>query len=157
VQDWQEFCLFRVVPQTLLLITAAAACFMAGLIWLVQLVHYPLFANVGPEHWPTYHAKHTFWITPIVAPVMLAELATAAALLWWRPAGVPGWALWLGLALAGLMWLSTAALQVPAHNKLGAAWDAATHQLLVQTNWLRTIGWTARAVLMLWVCRLMMK
>ncbi|MCK6525129.1 hypothetical protein L6R49_27300, partial [Myxococcota bacterium] len=32
----------------LLLIHAAATWFMVGLIWFVQIVHYPLFSAVGP-------------------------------------------------------------------------------------------------------------
>ena len=50
---------------------------MTGLIWLIQCVHYPLFAQVGAEAFQDYHARHTQWITPIVGPLMLIELGTA--------------------------------------------------------------------------------
>ena len=33
----------------LLLLHAAATLFMTGLIWFVQVVHYPLFARVGED------------------------------------------------------------------------------------------------------------
>ena len=47
-----------------------ATCWMAGLIWLVQVVHYPLFAHVGAEAFPAFHALHVRWISP-VGPIRL--------------------------------------------------------------------------------------
>jgi hypothetical protein len=34
---------------------------------------------------------------------------------------------------------------------LAQGFDAAAHDRLVQTNWLRTLGWTARAALAAWM------
>ena len=34
-------------PDVLLLVHAASTLFMAGVIWFVQVVHYPLMASVG--------------------------------------------------------------------------------------------------------------
>ena len=31
---------------------------LVGLIWLVQVVSYPLFARVGAAEFPAYHAAH---------------------------------------------------------------------------------------------------
>ena len=41
---------------TVLITCAAATWFMAGLHWFVQVVHYPLFADVGTERFIAYHA-----------------------------------------------------------------------------------------------------
>jgi hypothetical protein len=38
-------------------------------------------------------------------------------------------------------------VQVPLHERLSAGWDAAAHQRLVASNWVRTVLWTVRAVL----------
>ncbi len=127
------------------------ALFMTGLIWTIQIVHYPLFASVGASVFPAYEAEHSVRITIIVGPVMLLELAAAIALVRVRPALVPVWAAWTGLVLVGIIWASTAFLQIPSHAQLAAGFDPATHAALVATNWIRTAAWTARSALLLWV------
>lgn len=124
---------------------------LTGLIWLVQVVQYPLFAEVGAEAFPRYHAAHTRTITFVVLPLMGAELVTGLALALRPPPSVaPPW-LWLGLALVGVVWMSTAGVQVPRHAALADGFDPAVHRALVRGNWLRTAAWTARAVLLLFL------
>lgn len=128
----------------------ASALFMTGLIWFVQIVHYPLFAQVGSEAYPAYQTAHMRRTTVVVGPPMLLELATAAALV--SGAG-PDWLdsrwAWANLALLGVIWLSTALLQSPAHAKLTAGFQATPHLLLVRSNWLRTALWSGRSLILL--------
>lgn len=135
----------------LLLAHVAATLTMFGVILVVQVVHYPLFGKVGAASFAAYEAGHTRLITYVVFPPMVLELLTALALVVWRPLGLPGWQVWTGLALVGVIWLSTALLQVPLHQTLGAGFDAAAHRRLVTTNWIRTAAWSARAALVLWM------
>lgn len=123
---------------------------LAGLIWTIQVVHYPLFARVGSEAFPAYHAAHSAKITLLVVPLMFGELFAAMACLRWPSARVPPWFGPLMFALVGVAWATTALLSVPAHGRLGAGFDLAAHSRLVTTNWLRTAAWTARAALLLW-------
>jgi len=128
----------------------AATLAMTGVIWTIQLVHYPLFSGVGAEGFAAYEAAHQTRITWVVGPLMLVELAAAVALVaGLAPAGVPGWMGWAGLALLGVIWASTALVQVPLHTALGARFEEAAHARLVATNWVRTAAWTARAALAL--------
>ncbi len=137
---------------TILLVAhLAATLFMMGVIWFVQVVHYPLFRLVGNSEFARYEAAHTFWTTWVVAPPMLTELTTAVLLLLFKPKGVSDGILWLNLALLAIIWLSTAFLQVPCHQQLGQGFDATVHHRLVVTNWLRTFCWTVRAGLLLWL------
>lgn len=135
----------------LFVIHAASSLYMAGLIWFVQVVHYPLFAGVGRPEFPAYEQRHTKLVTWVVAPPMLIEGMTALLLFWFRPAGVSNWALGTGLALLGVIWLSTALVQVPCHEFLSRDFNPDVHQRLVLTNWLRTIAWSLRGILMLWM------
>jgi hypothetical protein len=138
-------------PVVLLLANLAATIFMTGLIWFVQIVHYPLFAGVGEPAFPAYSRAHQQWTTFVVGPPMLVEALTAGLLVAARPAFVPAWAAWAGLGLVAVIWLSTAILQVPAHGRLSAGFDAETGGFLVATNWIRTVGWTMRAALLVWL------
>ncbi|MEP0545996.1 MAG: hypothetical protein ABJF88_03625 [Rhodothermales bacterium] len=130
---------------------------MSGVIWMVQLVHYPLFAGVGSDGFVAYEAAHQTRITWIVFPAMVLELGTAAALVWLRPDAVPPWMVWVGLGLVGVVWLSTAFVQVPLHTALSAGFDGDAHARLVTTNWIRTAAWTLRAGLVLWMTALLMR
>lgn len=131
---------------SLLLFHAATTFALVGLIWTIQLVHYPLLAQVGRENFPEYHARHCRQITPLVAPLMLAEGATAGLLVVWG-ARDP-WLLGSFLFIA-LSWLSTWRLQIPLHAHLARGFDAAAQHRLVATNWVRTSAWTVRGIILL--------
>jgi hypothetical protein len=70
------------------------------------------------------------------------------ALVAWPPAGIPAWLLLTGLALLAVVWASTWLVQVPCHTRLAGGFDAAAHGRLVATNWIRTVGWSARTALL---------
>ncbi|MBB5234746.1 hypothetical protein HNQ09_002189 [Deinococcus budaensis] len=134
----------------LLVVHAALTWGLVGLILTVQLVHYPLFSRVGTAGYAAYQQAHVTRVTWLAAPLMLAELATGAALVVGPPPFVPAASAGLGLALIALIWLSTALVQSPAHHRLAAGFDAAWHARLVTTNWGRTLLWLTRGVLVGW-------
>lgn len=122
---------------------------LVGLIWFVQVVAYPLFAHVGAAEFAAYHRSHSNLITLLVGPLMMAELAAASV---WatdtggmasRPVAL------IGLGLVALAWCVTVFVSVPQHAILARGFDPQAHGLLVATNWLRTIAWTARGILLL--------
>jgi len=134
-----------------LLAHAASTWAMLGLIWFVQVVHYPLFARIDAAGFPAYEAAHASRTTLVVGPLMLIELLTAVWLVATMPVGVSRPAAWTGLALVAVIWLSTALLQVPQHNVLARGFEPAAHALLVHSNWVRTAAWTLRGGLALWL------
>jgi hypothetical protein len=129
--------------EILFVIHQAATWALVGLIWTIQLVHYPLFARVGEQGFVAYHQEHTRRITWVVAPLMFAELMTAVGLMFWG-AREP----WLlgSLVLLGFNWVSTALVQIPLHNQLAQGFDAEVHRRLVATNGWRTMAWSLRGV-----------
>jgi uncharacterized membrane protein len=143
-------------PTVAFVASLASSWFMAGLIWIVQVVHYPLFGRVGREGFAAYESAHARLITPIVGPAMLVELVSSLALLAARPRGMPAWAAWAGVALVGIAWASTAFVQVPLHGTLARGFDEDAHARLVATNWVRTIAWSGHAALMAWSLALVM-
>lgn len=143
------------LPDLLLLTNAASAWALCGLIWVIQWVHYPLFALVGRESFEKYEAAHVRRITVIVAPLMMIELVTSIMLIIIRPSAVPFWCVAVACALLAMIWLSTWLMQIPVHQRLTAGFTVKLCADLIKTNWIRTIAWSARAVLtawMLWLC-----
>jgi len=141
------------ILEPLLYLHAGATLFLTGLVWFVQVVHYPLFLRVGEGHFHTYSQEHQRRTTWVVAPVMLLEIGTAIALTVRQPAGPERLAAWIGLGLLAAIWLSTALIQVPLHRRLLASFDPRVVEQLVHGNWFRTFCWTLRAGLALWMLR----
>lgn len=136
----------------ILLIQVASTWAMVGLIWLVQIVHYPLYNRVGAGEFARYETDHQNLIVFVVGPLMLLEAATAFLLLFGQSAdaGVD-WIPWIGVILLVIIWLSTTFLQVPCHNELLQGFNESTYRWLVLSNWIRTIAWTSRGLLVLWL------
>ena len=126
-----------------LLATAA----MFGVIWLVQLVQYPLFGRVGEDSFPSYHDGHVTKITLVVLPLMATELVTAGLLTWLYALEQEATLAWYGsLAFLLVIWLSTAMVQEPLHERLASRFEPTLHQKLVSGNWIRTVSWSARMI-----------
>jgi len=120
---------------------------MVGLIWLIQVVHYPLFGHVGEEAFPVYASEHQRLITYVVLPLMFAELITALWLWFERPVAITNGMVLAGIVLAVLIWASTFLIQVPQHGALLSKFDPEIHRKLVAGNWIRTIAWSLRGLL----------
>ena len=64
--------------------------------------------------------------------------------------------IWTGLGLVIVIWASTALLQIPLHNSLGRGLDLEAIEKLVSGNWVRTVAWSMRSILVLWWLQLLM-
>ena len=124
--------------------------FMTGLIWFVQVVHYPLKSAVGEDEFITYqnlHVSRTGWV---VGPPMLIEASTAVLLVLFPIGGSREVLCVVALLILVKIWLVTALFSVPAHHQLSNGFDRQSHTKLVASNWVRTIGWSARSVVIGW-------
>ncbi len=109
------------------------------LIWMVQLVVYPAFAEIDPGRFTTWHSRYTQAITWIVAPLMFGQTALVVLLVYQRP-GV--WTVLTALMVA-VAWVTTATLSVPCHDRLQAGGlNVEVVARLIATNWIRTAAWT---------------
>jgi hypothetical protein len=122
----------------------AATMAMVGAIWVVQLCVYPRFLDIQPDKFVGAHLRHSFWIGLIVAPLMVVEIVTAVFLVWADVGGVVQWIV-LGLTLS--TWLSTAFIQAPCHTRLMQGYDDAKCRFLTRSNWLRTVLWSVKGML----------
>lgn len=137
-------------PQLVLLLWAALVFWVLGQIWLVQIVVYPLFAQVGEADYVRYHRFYTRRIPlPVIIPGF-ASFLLPAVLAYFGPA-VPDWmsAANIGAGLVGLL-VTAALLEIPRHNRLekGGKRDATIAEL-IRYNWPRTASITAQAVVTL--------
>lgn len=124
-------------------IELVATVFMTGLIWFVHVVHYPLLALVGADAAARYHAAHVRRVTWVVAAPMLAEAGAALGL--FVLGGYASPARWAGGALLLVIWGVTAAVLVPAHDRLLGGFDPSVHRRLMRGDLVRALAWSARA------------
>jgi len=122
--------------------------YMTGVIWFVQIVHYPLMAKVGSDHFKSYEQSHTMLTTWVVGPQMIIELASGIFLLWQN--GNDSW-YWVNIALLAVIWGSTFFIQMPLHGRLSEGFQGKLQQQVVQSNWLRTVAWTVRSAILIWL------
>ena len=126
----------------LLTVHLVSACIMVGVIWFVQLVHYPLLAVVPIESAKQVAEKHQKWTGIVVGPPMVVE-GVSTLILWANtPSGVWWWLTWVNGACLAVALLCTIFLSVPRHARMVEAPDAQVGKELVRTNWPRTIAWT---------------
>ena len=125
---------------------ALSCFFMTGVIWIVQLVHYPCFFLIDKMKFKSFTKFHQQKISLIVAPVMLIELLASIVLLIYYPDRHYFINYALILLLVGI-WTTTMFICVPCHNNLYNKFNEYDLNRLIQTNWIRTILWTIRTIL----------
>ena len=112
------------------------------LIWLVQVIIYPGFHRIPTDIFIDYHRWYVNRISFIVLPLMISELGMTT---WWLlDAGTHGAI--ISTVLVVIIWSSTFLLQVPIHNRLKSGKKEVFIRRLVATNWIRTIAWSLKSL-----------
>ena len=124
---------------------------MVGVMCAVQFVIYPQFRSVDPADFSTYVADHATRIVTLLALFAPLEVILAAWL-WLDPApGVDRSLAFVSGALLAIGWVATALWYAPLHGRLQTeAYDADRIELLIRTNWFRTVLWLARGGFAAW-------
>lgn len=117
--------------------------FLAGLIWVIQLVHYPTFLFVSEERFRDFEKFHQFRISLLVVPAMLLEVGTGVLLYVGSEYSENRFFL-ASLFCLALIWLSTLLWQGPDHQRLEQGYQRMVILRLVRSNWIRTIAWSLR-------------
>ena len=78
---------------------------MTGVIWVIQIVHYPSFHFIEKELYTAFQKFHMNKISIIVIPIMLAELITGVILLFDKSS--KSFILIISLIVLILIWLIT--------------------------------------------------
>ena len=118
---------------------------LVGVIWTIQLVHYPAFKYISSSRFVDFERMHTLKITLLVAPLMLMEAITVCLLLYLSAFAMGN--LLLALIVA-LIWIATFFVSVPCHRILAQGKDERVIQRLITTNWIRTFLWSTKLVLL---------
>ena len=135
---------------TTLLLHMAATWAMVGFIWTIQVLQYPLMAEVPRDGFPRFEAVHQRRVTAVIALFGPLEVVMAA-LVFLTVDVVPTWLSFGSGAVLAAIWASTAFFYAPLHTRLAAGFAEHLHRRLVSTNWLRTIAWSVRGLAAAWM------
>jgi hypothetical protein len=122
--------------------------FMTGIIWIVQISVYPGLGWIESEGFAERHDSYRNRIAAVVTLPMFLELGASIYVvvfpLEWMGRGLATGLLLMLLAI----WASTLLLQVPLHERLSVRKDAEAIDGLVRTNWIRTVLWSLRTIVL---------
>ena len=120
---------------------------MVAIIWIVQILHYPTFKYIDQKRYEEFQDFHMKRISYIIIPIMLVELSSGVIVLiidssLYTPFGV-------SLVLLIFIWILTALLFSKVHAYLLKGYDEDSINKLIDLNWIRTIFWTVRLIILM--------
>ena len=131
--------------ELLLKVNFISTSVMVGVIWVIQLLHYPSFHFINDQKYIEFQHFHMQRISFIVVPVMLIELASALLLAYFFESSLTI----ILLALVIGIWAITLIFFTNMHQKLTDGYDHSIVNRLVQINWSRTALWSLRLIILL--------
>lgn len=121
---------------------------MIGIIWFMQLVHYPLYAKIK-EGFIEYERSQIRRVAFLVGPIMLIEAITSIILVGVAPIGIQTKLAALNLILLIFIWISTFLFLMGTHQKLSIRFSKKVLHVLIASNWIRAILWTMKGFLII--------
>ena len=130
----------------LLFLHGCVTFFLTGLIWVVQLVHYPMFRFLDPKTQSNALKFHQQKISIIVVPLMLFELLSGVYLAYVQWSSLASFHR-INMVLLMVIWVHTFGLMVPFHQKISVQLNYELLQKTLTHHWVRTLAWTIKSVL----------
>ena len=120
---------------------------MVGIIWVIQLLHYPAFHFIKEIDYVEFQHFHMQRISFIVVPVMILELFSAFMLVYYIRSNL----LILCMIILLFIWLITFVFFTKLHQSLLDGYDKTIVDKLVKINWSRTILWSLRLIILIYI------
>lgn len=135
----------------ILIINLAAAAYLAGLFWYLQIVHYPLFNYIDRNSFIEYNIYNQKKSAYVIFIPMLLDGVFSILLAFDSPNTISTIFPVLCLLLSTGLWLITFSHIVPLQDKLtNDGLDKETIRKLIEMNWIRTAGWTVKTILLIY-------
>ena len=119
---------------------------MVGVIWIIQLVHYPTFLFIDKQKYFNFQKFHMSKVSYIVMPAMTVELFSGIYILLYSENLIENNLFLLAFSFLVLNWVITGLVFVKIHNSLLIEYNMQTILLLVKLNWIRTTLWSLRLI-----------
>ena len=115
-------------------------CSLFILIWIVQLTIYPSFQFMSAQQLIQWHAKYTVRMAWIAGPLILFQTTIISIQIVLEVSTINI----LSGFIVGVTWILTYFVSIPLHRTISEDGGSAVElNKLVNTNWYRTICWSA--------------
>ena len=120
----------------------ASTAVMVGVIWVIQLLHYPTFHYIEKNNYSQFQKFHMNRISYIVIPAMVIEMLSGIMLVIINDDFI------ISFSLLVCIWIITFVFFTNIHQRLLSKYEMTTVEKLVNLNWIRTVFWTVRLVIL---------
>lgn len=124
---------------------------LTGIVWCIQVVNYPLLPMIDREKFCDFEKKYQRKTSFLLFPFIVLECFFAILLLIVAKEGMCRILAFALFALLLFVWFSTFCLQIPQHAELAHGFSMKNIKRLIQTHWIRTVAWTLRSLILLWL------
>ena len=147
------------IPVWLFVVTFALMFYGLGASFVESFVNYPTWPLIGAAEFKAYHQALSPLVIGYMVVPMLVGTSLTLLLAWLRPAPIPAWAIWLSVGLQLVVWVSTAAIQLPIQFQLSSdGLSLPLIQKLISTNfWFRKIPQVINIVFFMWMMGLLVR
>jgi len=120
----------------------ASTAVMVGVIWVIQLLHYPTFHYIEKNNYSQFQKFHMNRISYIVIPAMVIEMLSGIMLVIINDDFI------ISFSLLVCIWIITFVFFTNIHQRLLSKYENTAVEKLVNLNWIRTTFWTVRLVIL---------
>ena len=120
---------------------------LIGILIITQIISYPSLSSIDNSYFEKYHKNYVNKISYVVIPFMLIELFSLLFLTY----HISDLFMIKSLLILMTIWLFTFICIVPLHNSLSNKRSVDIINSLINYNWFRTILWTIKLVIILFV------
>ncbi len=131
----------------LIIIHLLSNSFLIAIIYQTQLITYPTFLEISTKKFNKYHTNYVNVITYLVAPFMILELSTLVVIIFYNK----DFLLIKSLLILTVIWLVTFIVMVPIHNNISKKYESSQIRRLINYNWIRTVLWTLKFIVVFYL------
>ena len=126
-----------------------ATSIMVGVIWVIQLLHYPSFHFIQKSDYSKFQQFHMSRISFIVVPAMIIEFITGIMMLQF---GFSSNFLFISsLFILLVIWVITLVFFTKMHQGLISGYNKLIVDRLISINWSRTLLWSIRLLVLCYI------
>ena len=120
---------------------------LIGILIITQIISYPSLSSIDKSYFEKYHKNYVNKISYVVIPFMLIEIFSLLYLTY----HISDLFMIKSLLILITIWLFTFICIVPLHNSLSNKRSVDNINSLINYNWFRTILWTIKLVIILFI------
>ena len=131
----------------LFLIQIISNSILIGVLIITQIISYPSLSSIDKTFFEKYHKNYVNRISYVVIPLMLIELFSLVYLTFY----ISDLFMIKSLLILLTIWLFTFICIIPLHNSLSNKRSYDIINRLINYNWFRTILWSIKLIIIIFV------